>query len=147
MGSMDEIDDKIKQINKIKIDIICLIDENWNQNLKRKEFHEKLKTEICQLAKSYDYQGKIEYKLPHYRNKHGYRGIIDVVWFKTSSPTIYFEIDSCLKKKSIEKLLFTQNSILFWINYGKKDPNQILKERDPDQRINLIRFENLAFQR
>jgi hypothetical protein len=135
-------------INSIQENIMSLSKQIWYQDMRRIEFHESLKKLIYSLASSYGYNGLCEYRLPGYRRKDcNIGGIVDVVWFKSAYPIIVFEIDSSLKKKSIDKLLFTYNSICFWINYGKRHPHILLKELDHEQRINLIRIENLDFKR
>jgi hypothetical protein len=139
---------KTQLINSIKENVIVFSNKIWYEDMRKINFHEALKKSICSLAPSYGYRGLCEYRLPKYHRKDSaHQGFVDIVWFKKASPIIVFEIDSSLHKKSIDKLLFTYNSICFWINYGKKEPYIFLKERDPEQRINLIRIENLTFKR
>jgi len=87
--------------------------------------HRALIRAIALLAKEFDAQPIREYPLAEYQ-EGGRRQFTDVVWMSGSNIVAAFEIDSSLRRKSVEKLLLLPTQYKFWVYYGSKDPNAFL---------------------
>ncbi|KKH46862.1 hypothetical protein [Methanosarcina sp. 1.H.A.2.2] len=116
----------------------------------RIEFHNRLQEEISYLAAKYYLYGIKEYQIEDFKEK-GWDGFIDVVWAtgfgKREIPVVAFEIDSSLRKKSVEKLLAVEAPFRFWVYYGKKEAYPLLEKEDPEGLITLINVERPEFVR
>jgi len=102
------------------------------------------------LATKYYLYGIKEYQIEDFKEK-GWDGFIDVVWItgfgKKEMPVVAFEIDSSLRKKSVEKLLAVEAPFRFWVYYGKKEAYSLLEKEDLEGIITLINIERPEFIR
>ena len=102
------------------------------------------------LAAKYDLYGRSEYKIEDFRGK-GWDGYVDVIWAtgfgKRGVPVAAFEIDSSLRKKSVEKLLAVDAPFRFWLYYGKKGADLLLEESDLEGLITLVNVKRPEFVR
>jgi len=101
-----------------------------------------MQREIAHLATRYKGRGTIEYPVTRY---DGRRGLIDVVWLSGSNPVAAFEIDACLRKKSVQKLLTLDVPMRFWIYFGPKDATAFVCSADPQRCIHLVLLNAAVF--
>lgn len=94
-------------------------------SLTRLARHRALIRAIALLAREFDAQPIREYPLARYQEDGGQQ-FTDVVWVSGSTVVAAFEVDSSLRRKSVEKLLLLPAQYKFWIYYGSKDPNAFL---------------------
>lgn len=87
------------------------------QGLRGIAYHNGFCRAVATLAEAYDYRGfnecGAEYDL-------GVRidGRVDVVWAQQRTPVILFEIDSTVKRASVQKLLTCEAPHRYWIYFG-----------------------------
>lgn len=94
-------------------------------SLTRSAKHRALIRAIALLAKEFDARPIREYPLAEYQ-EDGRQQFTDVVWVSANNIIAAFEIDSSLRRKSVEKLLLLPAQYKFWVYYGSKDPNAFL---------------------
>lgn len=121
------------------------------QKIRRKvRYHNFIQYHLVRLAEKYNLLGGREYKIPNYKGDHR-NGSLDIAWIDPKNRKIIaiFEIDSSLREKSVNKLIYLFNiPHRFWIYYGHINKNKVrefLKTNDPDGLIKLITYDKLLF--
>ena len=103
-----------------------------NKNLYK---HNSIQRDLIRLADKYGYVGKEEVKAIYSKRN----GKCDVVWLQDNIPVLAIEIDSRVRKKSVEKLLsFDCQKI--WIVYAENKPwlRKTVSELDKEKQIIVL---------
>jgi len=110
---VNNLDNEI--VKRIETEIGKYINENLNNISQIIDLHNGLQKYLATLAKSFYLRSIIEYKIP-YEGK--YNRYVDIVWVKKNKKIIVaIEIDSSLRKKSIEKLNLIKAENKVWVLY------------------------------
>jgi hypothetical protein len=124
-------------------DIERLAREVQHELMGREQFHSILKRKVARLARKFGLGRCSEYPVTR---SDGKLGLIDVVWLSASRPVAAFEIDSSLRRKSIDKLLALEVPFRFWVYYGAKNAVSLIREADPDGLIRLIKLQGVRLE-
>ena len=104
-------------INKIKAYLNYFIKIDIDKYYTKLDFHKYLQSKIAKMSVIFGLKAIMEYEV--YCNDRN--GRVDVVWVNSNNKIIFaIEIDSCLRKKSIEKLNHINAENKIWILYCKK---------------------------
>ena len=108
------------------------------------DVHLSMQKKVSQLAKKYNLNGVMEYKIEGINSKNAF---LDVVWTDGEDIITAFEIDRGKKMHSIKKLKTLGIKYPFLIYYGKWDFKEILKQYDSENEIISIKLPPLKLKK
>lgn len=146
---MEIIDFPSNFVDSVSYNIRFIANNVMREELRKSQFHEKMKYKINKLSLNYGFKGHMEYYIDKNKLDGKRGGFVDNVWLNKNKLIAAFEIDSYPRKKSYNKLMALKTNFRFWVYYGSSlsKMDDFLSKKDPDHEIKLIKLENLTFKR
>ncbi|WP_342048890.1 hypothetical protein [Bacillus sp. OTU530] len=105
------ISEIIKEM-KIVYDVIDFKTKNY--------YHTELQKKLTSMAKTFNLEGVIEYRINCIKGDEGRKGKIDVVWLnRDGRPVVAIEVESALRQKSVMKLMSCNAIYKVYLYYGR----------------------------